>query len=148
LVKGGNKWLDTSQRFVIQARIQALAPNQHTIGFYLRKTNMSHRSSLFALLLVLLLSACRSTHNDSESEVQWQALRDAQTVAATGQLYICEAGTIAIYTPGITTNDIPVVRDLPRRLLPSGCTNPEAARSIAYAEAFNREILAQLRHKK
>ena len=109
---------------------------------------MRHSSSLIALLLLALLLGCKSPYSYSEREVHQQAVRDAQAAIVSGELRICEAGTFAIYAPGISGSDLQTVRDVPRRVLPSGCTNPEAGRSIAYAEVFNREILRYLRHTK
>jgi hypothetical protein len=109
---------------------------------------MRYSPSLVALLLLTLLLGCRSPYSYSQREVQREAIRDAQAAIASGELYICEAGTFAIYTPGVSGSGLQIVRDVPRRLLPSGCINPEAGRSIAYAEVFNREVLRHLTHKK
>ncbi len=61
---------------------------------------------------------------------------------------VCEAGTIATYCPGIAPADAALVRDLPHRLLPSGCTNPQAPRSVIYARAFNEEIVRWIKQGK
>ena len=74
-------------------------------------------------------------------QVAKEALEDAATAIRTGNLYVCDAGTIAIYTPGISTTQGLLVQNLPHRLLPSGCTHPKALRSVAYAKVFNREIV-------
>ncbi|MCE9591412.1 MAG: peroxiredoxin [Planctomycetes bacterium] len=77
----------------------------------------------------------------SPDEVHAEALHDASAAIASGELYICETGTIALYAPGIPRNRLDLVKDLPRRPLPSGCTDPRVFRSIAYAEVFNQEVV-------
>ena len=85
----------------------------------------------------------------SQDEVRAKALRDAEAAISSGHLYICEAGTIGIYAPGVGVQDRALVQDLPRRMLLSGCTDPRALRSTAYAEVFNSEIIKYMSaHKK
>ena len=77
-------------------------------------------------------------------QITTQALQAAAAAISTGKLYLCDAGTIAIYTPGIPRDKASLVRHLPHRVLPSGCIDPEALRSVAYAEVFNGEIVRYL----
>lgn len=80
----------------------------------------------------------------SREEVASEARQDASKAILGGQLYICDAGTIAIYSPGITPENRELVSDLPHCLLPAGCTDPRAFRSIYYAQIFNSEIVRYL----
>jgi hypothetical protein len=109
-----------------------------------------------AVILVVIVTACagprqRPTlaagpcgNGDAPDPLILQARRDAADAIRIGHLYVCDAGTIGLYSPGVAPSQQFLIRGLPRRLLPSGCTNPEAHRSIAYSEAFNREILRYL----
>jgi hypothetical protein len=107
------------------------------------------------VLVAALLTGCSSSSDDASSaaaisgspahashkEITKAARQDAATAISTGQLYVCDAGTIAIYSPGIPPDKAPLVHDLPHRTLWSGCTAPGALDSVAHAEVFNREIL-------
>ena len=84
----------------------------------------------------------------SIEEVRAEARRDAVAAIADGKLYICVAGTIALETPGISEDKAELVHYLPRRPLPSGCVEPRVFRSIAYAEAFNAEIVSFIAKQK
>src|SRR5256885_1923112 len=112
------------------------------------------RTLLFGALISVCATGCSSSRPDphdavatvsfwrfSEAEVRAEALRDAAAAIAAGKPYVCEAGTIAICLPGISDKNQKFVRNLPHRLLPSGCTEPTAFRSIAYAGVFNLQIL-------
>lgn len=103
---------------------------------------------VFAGLLLISVAGCAGPYYFSDVRVRQEAREDARATIARGELVLCEAGTYAIYTPGISAVDLDVVRELPRRRLPSGCVNPKAERSIAYAEAFNDEILRSISHRK
>ena len=101
------------------------------------------------LIIVGCLLGCASPYHFSKRVVKEDALRDASAAIATGQLYVCEAGTFDIHaTPAIKQIDLQLVQGLPRKCLPGGCRNPEAERSVAYAEIFNREIIRYLEQKK
>src|SRR5262245_50092216 len=116
---------------------------------------MSVARHCVGLLMAAMAVGCSSTSPKHEptappqaafsvEEVRAEALRDASAAIARGQLYVCEAGTIRLYVPGVPEHELALVRELPRVALPSGCTEPQAFRSIAYAEAFNAEILRHL----
>lgn len=75
-------------------------------------------------------------------------MRDAADAIALGQLYVCETGTLGVYTPGVSESEGELVRGLPRRLLPSGCADPRVLGSLVYAETFNREIVRFLKEHK
>jgi hypothetical protein len=81
----------------------------------------------------------------SIDEVGKEALKDASKAIAEDHVYVCDAGTIAIYTPGISEKDKKIIANLPHRTLPSGCTEPLAFHSITYAKIFNQEILRHLK---
>ena len=115
------------------------------------------RSSIhfLALLVTAFAVGCTSAQPKPEIKtaprtdfpveaVRTQALHDAWAAIASGRFYICETGTIAIYAPGVPERSLDLVRGLPRRTLPSGCTEPRVFRSIAYAEVFNAEMVRYL----
>src|SRR5687767_14931967 len=96
------------------------------------------------LLFVLISAACRSApktvrttaplkpaDESALAEIRIEALQDAAHAIASGKLYVCAAGTFAIYLPGVEEADYHRIKALPKRILPSGCTEPRAGRSIA-----------------
>jgi hypothetical protein len=89
-----------------------------------------------------------TTHSLSSEQVTAEAMKEAGTAISSGNLYLCETGTIGIYTPGVPETTKELVRDLPRHRLPSGCLEPHVWRSIAYAQVFNGEIIQFLANKK
>jgi hypothetical protein len=106
------------------------------------------------VLMTALLAGCSSADDDSSTgsisgpparatrkEITKAAHQDAATAISRGQIYVCDAGTIAIYSPGIPPDKAPLVHDLPHRTLSSGCTAPGALENVTYAEVFNREIV-------
>jgi hypothetical protein len=121
---------------------------------------MHHSPSILAVFLAVAVVGCsssRAAHEQtaappsdfSADAVRAEALRDASAAISNGELHICETGTIGIYAPGVPKRKLELVRGLPRRTLPSGCTEPRVFRSIAYAEVFNGEIVKYLsKHKR
>lgn len=104
--------------------------------------------SIVVLAAIGCLLGCASPYHFSKREVRREALQEAAAAISNGQLYIYEAGTFDTHeTPGVATEDSHLIGDLPRKSLPSGCTNPQAGRSVAYAETFNREIVQHLIQK-
>jgi hypothetical protein len=113
------------------------------------------------VLVAALLTGCSSSSDGASSaaaisgppahatrkEITKAARQDAAAAISSGQLYVCDAGTIALYSPGIPPDKTPLVRNLRHRTLPSGCTAPGALNSVAYAEIFNREIVRFLETK-
>lgn len=98
---------------------------------------------LIAVLLVSLVTGCSSPRPGApksaappsgaallNEQIAKEAVEDAAMAIRTGKLYVCDAGTIATYTPGISTAQAAFVRNLPHRQLPSGCTEPKALRSV------------------
>ena len=56
------------------------------------------------------------------------------------------AGTQFSSEVGVEPQDRTLVRHLPRdHSLPIGCTGPHASEAIAYAHAYNRQIIRYLR---
>jgi hypothetical protein len=72
---------------------------------------------------------------------------EAQRDFASGRMKIYLAGTIAAGSVGVDTQrDLTLVTALPRDNRPSrGCTDPDSQVHIAYARAYNREIVRLLR---
>jgi|ERR1041385_202756 hypothetical protein len=62
---------------------------------------------------------------DSYDEVRHRPRAAASKAIRDGKFYICEAGGYAVYACGISEIDWPLVEKLPRRTLPSGCSNPK-----------------------
>jgi hypothetical protein len=135
---------DGKRRFQIRA-----LSRRHRSLFPLGEMNTLRLSlQVFVLAALGWLVGCASVSQLSKREVRREALRDASAAISTGHLYICEAGTFDTHqTPAITEGQSHLVDGLPRKRLPGGCTNPEAGRSIAYAEVFNREIVNHLSQK-
>ena len=69
-----------------------------------------------------------------------RAVRDVRT----GHAQLLDAGTEALYTPGVDAGD-PLLDRLPHRELPNGCTNPAAMFWVRYAEAYNGAVVRELR---
>jgi hypothetical protein len=80
-------------------------------------------------------------------DVREEARREAAKVIASGKLYVCEAGGYAVYAVRVSQADFPLIENLPRYLLPSGCAEPRVQESMAYAEVFNGEIVRHLRRQ-
>ena len=80
-------------------------------------------------------------------EARAEARRDVAHAIRTRELYVCDTGTIVLYSPGIPPDKREVLRGLPHRVLASGCTDPTVHRNIVYAEAFNRHILRYLEER-
>jgi len=68
-----------------------------------------------------------------------RAVRDVRA----GRAHLLDAGTVALYTPGVDWQD-PLVAALPHRELPNGCTNPSAMAYVRYAEAYNAATVREL----
>lgn len=81
----------------------------------------------------------------SLASIRTAAERDATRAITTNQLYLCETGTRAVQAPGVSEHDLPLVRNLPVRVLPNGCSNPQVFYAIAYAEIFNRTVVNHLK---
>jgi hypothetical protein len=97
--------------------------------------------SLFAALLVV---SCAMPFVGSLSRDA--AVREAHHDIASGHMKLYRAGTRASYTVGVESADLPLVAHLPRDdKLSHGCTDPLASEHIAYATAYNREIVRYLR---
>ena len=77
-------------------------------------------------------------------EARAEARRDLAQAIRTQELYICDTGTIVLYSPGVPPDKKGVLRGIPHRVLASGCTDPAVHRNIVYAEAFNRQLLNYL----
>ncbi len=74
------------------------------------------------------------------------AVREAQRDIASGHMKLYRAGTRASYEVGVDAADRPLVADLPRDdRLSLGCTDSQASAHIAYARAYNRQILQYVR---
>ena len=91
------------------------------------------------VIAILLMCSCVSPHasltvNDAEQE----ALKDIR--ANRPKLYL--AGARGTYEVGVPEIARVRLANLPRsRTLPSGCTDPLARESIAYARAYNEVIV-------
>jgi hypothetical protein len=74
------------------------------------------------------------------------AERVARRDIASGHMKLYRAGTIASSEVGVEPQDRALVNKLPRDdSLSRGCTDPDASAHIAYARAYNREIIRYLR---
>jgi hypothetical protein len=74
------------------------------------------------------------------------AQREADRDIASGHMKLYRAGTIASTEVGVAPEDRALVAKLPRDdRMSHGCTDPDASAHIAYARAYNREIVHYLR---
>jgi hypothetical protein len=110
---------------------------------------------LAAACAVLTLASCGSSRPDTDRAGGSRdlsvaaALKEAADDIRSNRAKIYEAGTIGPYEPGISDDDRQTVASLPRSGdLPMGCTEPRALRAAAYAEAYNRAVLAAIRNAK
>jgi hypothetical protein len=93
----------------------------------------------------MLLCSCASVPFIGSLSPQ-AAQREARDDIARGHMKLYRAGTYASYEVGVEPADRPLVAKLPRdNRLSHGCTDPHASEHIAYARAYNREIVRYLR---
>ena len=108
---------------------------------------MRHSSIVF--VVAMMLASCAYAPFFGELSPQ-AALREAERDIASGEMKLYRAGTRASYEVGVEAADRPLVARLPRDdRLSLGCTDSQASAHIAYARAYNREIVRYLRgHQK
>ena len=92
---------------------------------------------LLLIAAICLISCCVATAKTPNGA------EDAHKDILAGHIQLMEAGTIEIYTPGVDHND-PRFKNVPRKRLPSGCTNPGAIDSLNYAESYNPVMVAYI----
>jgi hypothetical protein len=96
-------------------------------------------------LVACLLCACSSMPIVGSLSPQ-AAQREAHRDIASGHMKIYLAGTIASHEVGVAPEDRVLIKRLPRdNRLSGGCTDPDASAHIAYATAYNREIVRYMR---
>jgi len=98
---------------------------------------------VLAAVIVTVLTACVSTPFAGSLSPQ-KANADAQQDITNQTLQICYAGTRATYPVGIPPEHLDLIKDLPRKPVPNGCTEPLANAAIKYSETYNKQILAFL----
>jgi hypothetical protein len=99
---------------------------------------------LIPVFVALLVVSCAMPFVGSLSPEA--AVREAHLDIASGHMKLYRAGTRASYTVGVESADLPLVAHLPRDdRLSHGCTDPLASEHIAYARAYNKEIVRYLR---
>lgn len=105
---------------------------------------------LLSLASVLLLGACRSSPEVSATPRRLTPAAARQLAHRdfdAGQPKIYCAGGIAVFEPGITESQKPLVAALPRDSSLAGCTNPKVGYSIGFATAYNQEIVSLLQRR-
>jgi len=102
-------------------------------------------SRVLILFGIALLVGCSSVPIVGSLSPQ-AAQREADRDIASGRMKIYRAGTIASTEVGVALEDRGLIKRLPRDdRLSGGCTDPDASAHIAYATAYNREIVRYLR---
>lgn len=81
-------------------------------------------------------------HTDESPESA--GYRAAALAIAKSQLYLCACGGLAVMTPELPQGKEEIFKDLPRRTLAAGCSDPMLERASQYARAFNGEIVKYL----
>lgn len=131
--------LDSLAAFVEPSRADPAA----RFGAERHRMRPSHALSL-ALSALLAVSCSSVPLIGSLSPVAAQ--REAHGDIASGHMKIYIAGTRASGPVGVDSQDLALIRKLPRdQRLSKGCIDPDASAHIAYARAYNREIVRYLR---
>ena len=93
----------------------------------------------------LLLCSCASVPFVGTLSPQ-AAEREARDDITRGHMKLYRAGTQACFEVGVEEADRLLVAQLPRDdRVCGGCTDPHASEHIAYARAYNREIVRYIR---
>lgn len=99
---------------------------------------------------LLMFVSCSSASNGSSGRPDFSpeaGARQARLDFAAGKPKVYEAGGYAVFEPGITVDQKALVAKLPRDGSLTGCTNPNVQYSIAFAAAYNQQIVSLLQSK-
>ena len=105
------------------------------------------------LMMTLVLVSCVTAdypavlRHGTPDEIKAEAIRIARSDIAANKMRICIAGTRGTCAVGIPSEKEAAIHNLPQWQMPCGCTEPLAKAGIIFAEAYNREILAQMDSK-
>lgn len=102
------------------------------------------RATALLSLLVISLTACSTTPGLGSLSPE-AARREARRDLASGHPRLYLAGTRGTSLVGVPQADLPLVRNLPvDSRLSLGCDDPLASAHLAYARAYNQEIVNSL----
>ena len=102
---------------------------------------------LVVSLQVLLFVGCASIPIAGNLSTE-RARVDAYDAIKSDRISICLAGTRGVYPVGVTEAELPLIASIPKRKLPSGCIEPNAAAAIAYAREYNKIIIMHITSEK
>src|SRR5262249_42239680 len=93
---------------------------------------------ILSIALLAALSGCATPEGPAGDGAD-----DARSDISQGHIRLMEAGTIGVYTPGVSFSDHRF-DGVPRHTLPNGCTNPDAMYFVHYAECYNAVMIDYL----
>ena len=93
------------------------------------------------IMLAISIVGCSTTIYGRRDWSDEAARREAEQDIASGQIKILCGGTIAGGPLGVDVDELALIRGIPQRWFPTGCTVPYANEGANYGTVYNREIL-------